>query len=140
MMTTVGGTLTSRMEISVGIRIKEEMLVSEERMEHSEDPHQLCWTKLHPTTQLQRQSVSDSHQCVLGLWLHTHCLQQVLNQVWQDVGHGWIDLQVTECYPAQVFTISCDSSHQQRKVLLVRLMNSTNNRTQILTLSHLWFS
>jgi hypothetical protein len=101
MMTTVGGTLTSRMEISVGIRIKEEMLVSEERMEHSEDPHQLCWTKLHPTTQ---------------------CLQQVLNQVWQDVGHGWIDLQVTECYPAQVFTISCDSSHQQRKVLLVRLI------------------
>jgi hypothetical protein len=99
------------------------MLVSEERMEHSEDPHQLCWTKLHPTTQ---------------------CLQQVLNQVWQDVGHGWIDLQVTECYlqreeqspqpptqlplsltltyPAQVFTISCDSSHQQRKVLLVRLI------------------
>ena len=80
------------------IRIKKEVFVSEERMEHSEDPHQLCWTKLHPTTQLQRQSVSDSHQCVLGLWLHTHCLQQVLNQVWQDVGHGWIDLQVTERY------------------------------------------
>lgn len=64
------------MQLVTHVRVKEEVLVSKERVEQFEDSHQLCRTELHPTTQLQMNIISCT--CIWMYW-HTHCLQQVLN-------------------------------------------------------------
>ena len=49
------------------IRIKEEVFVSNETVEHSESLHQLTWSELYPTTQLWCQHEQCVSQCVYVL-------------------------------------------------------------------------